>query len=601
MESLASPTSSTPLQPRLTLGMTLKRSRSLARLLLIAAPPLLIGFLIFRDGVDVPFWDQWDGAATLFEKSEAGTLGFADFFAQHNEHRILFPRLIFFALGRLTHWNVRAELFVIWFLALVCLFNIWQIARRSGCKGSTFWLLFSSGVLLFSPLSFENFLWGFQIGFLLPLACVTACIWVATYVRHPLNFVFAIVLCTICTFSIASGAASWVLATPLLMLAQTRSTSSKKWWAIWVFTFLLEVCAYFYGYEKPTIHPSVWRPFSHPGAAAVYVLVFLGSPFTFGTKLPPLSLGLGMGGLLVLLLLICAVYVWNKRYDRSLLSEALPWLMLSMAAVSAAVLTMIGRLGFGPGQARVSRYVTFAVMLPIALLALVPTVRSRWSRSFSARGQLVTKAVSFLLLVPFILMACAGCLADLPVWPVIRQTRLYGKALVSFINFVPEKEELARHVFPYDGRVETAANALNRIGYLRPPLFQSNLVRAVADPASNGSARFGQFQIQAEKSGQIELGGNAFLPNKRGPADAVLITYDNAEGEPVICAIASIESPREVSLRLAWDSSALPSRWKRILPIDRLPKGQQFLLKAWSYDAEASRAYRLEGSATVAR
>ncbi len=406
-------------------------------------------------------------------------------------------------------------------------------------------------------------------------------------------------LCTICTFSIASGLTSWLLATPLLMLAQARSTSSKKWWAIWTCTFLLEMCAYFYGYEKPAYHPSVWRALSHPGPAAVYVLVFLGSPFTFGTNLPPLSLGLGMGGLLVLLLLICAVYLSSKRHDRSLLGEALPWLMLAMVAVSAAVLTMIGRLGFGPSQARASRYVTFAVMLSIALLALAPVVRSHWARSFSASGQLVTKAVSFLLLIPFILMACAGFLADLPAWPVIRQARLYSKTLVSFINFVPEREELARHLFPYDGRVKTAANALNRIGYLHPPLFQSNLVRNVADPASSGSARFGEFQISEEKSGPIELGGQAFLPDKRGPADAVLITYDNAEGEPVICAIASIESPHGGGLRIAWDSSALPSRWRRLLPTDRLPEGQRCLLKVWSYNAEACRAYRLEGSAIV--
>ena len=145
--------------------MTLKRSLRLARLLLIAAPPLLIGFLILRDGVDTPFWDEWDGTAPLFEKMLAGTLGFADFFAQHNEHRILFPRLIFFGLGRLTHWNIRAELFVIWFLALICLFNIWQMTWRSGWKDSTrsFWILFSSSVLLFSPLNRDNFLWGFQI------------------------------------------------------------------------------------------------------------------------------------------------------------------------------------------------------------------------------------------------------------------------------------------------------------------------------------------------------------------------------------------------------------------------------------------------------
>jgi hypothetical protein len=83
--------------------MELRSIGRLAGLLLIVAPPQLIGLLIFRDGIDVPFWDQWDGTAPLFEKMAAGTLGFADFFSQHNEHRTLFPRLISFELGRLTH------------------------------------------------------------------------------------------------------------------------------------------------------------------------------------------------------------------------------------------------------------------------------------------------------------------------------------------------------------------------------------------------------------------------------------------------------------------------------------------------------------------
>jgi hypothetical protein len=583
--------------------MTLKRSRRLAQLLLIAAPPLLIGFLIFRDGVDTPFWDEWDGTAPLFEKMAAGTLGFTDFFAQHNEHRILFPRLIFFGLGRLTHWNIRAELFVIWFLALICLFNIWQMTRRSGWKHSTrsFWILFSASVLIFSPLNHDNFLWGFQIGFLLPLACVTACIWVATWVRHPLNFVFSVILCTICTFSIASGLTSWLLTTPLLMLAQVQSTSSRKWWTIWLLAFFFEVLVYFWGYEKPANHPSLWSPLSHPMPAFEFVLAFLGNPFTFGTNLPPLPLGVGMGGLLVLILLMCAVYLWRNRHDRTLIGQCLPWLMLAMVAVSSAVLTMIGRLGFGPAQVRASRYITFAVMLPIALLALVPLVRSHLARSCSARGQRTTKVASFLLFGPFILLVCPSFLADLPVWSVIRQMRLYGKALVAFSNVVPEPEALARRVFPYPGSVKSTANALNSIGYLRPPLLQSNLIRNIADPTSNGSTRFGEIQFHEEKSELFELGGQAFLPDKGSPADAVLITYDDAKGEPIICAIISLEVPRSPSLRALWDPSALPSRWGRILPKERLPKGQQCLLKAWSYDAEACRAYRLEGSTTVTR
>jgi hypothetical protein len=583
--------------------MQLRSIWRLARLLLIAAPPLLIALLVFRDGVDIPYWDEWDGTAPLFEKMATGTLGFADFFAQHNEHRILFPRLIFFGLGRLTHWNVRAELFVVWFLTLVCLFNIWQITWRSSRKEPSFWLLFSSSVLLFSPLSFENFLWGFQIGFLLPLACVTGCIWVATYVRHPFNFVFSILLSTVCMFSIASGFTTWLLATPLLLLAQapSNSDSRKKWWAIWICTFFLELIVCFYGYKKPAHHPPLSWSSQHPALAGQYFLVFLGSPFTYGTNLPPLAIGTVMGGLLVLILLTCAVYLWSKRRDRDLLSHALPWLMLAMIAASAALLTMIGRGGFGWIQARSSRYIAFAVMLPIALLALVPVVRFHWIRSWSARDQRLAKVLSSLPLAPFILLAFPSFLADLPLWPFIREGRLYRKALVSFIDVVPEPEALGALLFPHVDRIKIAANTLSPIGYLRPALLQSNLVRDVADPASGGSPRFGQFQLNRNKWNQIQLTGQALLPDKGGPADAVLITYDNAEGEPVICAITSIDAPQQGRLRFAWDSSALPSKWNLVLPRARLPKNEQCLLKAWSYDAELCRAFRLQGSATVGR
>src|SRR5690242_2055107 len=506
----------------------LPKAVNFLKLLLITLPPLFIAILVFRNGVDVPFFDQWDGTAALFEKVAAGTLGFGDFFAPHNEHRILFPRLIAFGLARLTHWNTRAELFVIWFLALICLFNIWQLTRHSRRKDCSFWLLFAASVFLFSPLNVQNFLWGFQIGFLLPLACVTACSWVATYVRHPFNFVYAIVLCTICTFSIASGLTSWLLVTPLLALAQMRpnSPSSRKWWSIWACAFLFEVCAYFYRYQKPSHDPPLWASVRYPLSAVEYILAFLGSPFTFGTSLAPLPPAVRMGGVLALLLLICVLYIWRKRSDRDLVGDTLPWLMLAMVAVTTALLAMMGRIHLGSNQARVSRYITYAVLLPIALLALIPIVRSHWTNSFSRRGQLMATSLSFLLLIPFILLAGASFLASLPIWPEIRQTRLYGKALVSFINVAPEREELAKNLFPYRGRVATVANILTSIGYLHPPLLRSDLVREVADPASLGSARFGEFHVTENRSGQIEVGGRAVLPDKGGPAGAVLITSD---------------------------------------------------------------------------
>ena len=151
--------------------------------LVLALPALWVGWLIYQYGVDMPWGDQWDSTRLLLEKMRAGTLGFADFFAFHNEHRIFFPRLLTLGLAKLTHWNVRAELLMIWILVCVCSLNLWRVAQISGWRNSgvRHWLLLGTNVLLFSPLQWENLLWGFQIGFILPLATMTACLWVAPF------------------------------------------------------------------------------------------------------------------------------------------------------------------------------------------------------------------------------------------------------------------------------------------------------------------------------------------------------------------------------------------------------------------------------------
>jgi hypothetical protein len=678
------------------------------RALLILAPPLLIGILIFKNGVDYPVVDEWDGTAPLFEKMANGTLGIADFFAQHNEHRIFFPRLIFFVLGCLTHWNIRAELWVIWLLALICLFSIRQIARhalgsphrlfrnahpdllplgeasalpakvgekqplspsfplgeshpaaagavRTGVQNfpNVFWVSFAASVLLFSPLAAADFLWGFQVGFLLPLACVTTCIWTAVSVRYPFNFVIAIILCTIATFSIASGFTSWLLITPLLLLAQPRSDSPAKrnsngeahllshslplretqpaaaravragleeravfkiWLAIWVSLFSLELLLYFWDYEKPPNHPPIWWFLVHPITAIEYILLFFAGPFSFGTNLPPTAVGLGTGTLLLLMLLIPSFYIWRQRSNRSLVEDTLPWLMLAMVTVSSAVLIMIGRVGFGPGQARTSRYVPFAAMLPIALVAMIPLVYTHWSGSASTRPRFVVKGLLAASFAVLIFCNCSGFVAGLPLWPMTRQLRNYGKALVSFVNVVPEADQLAKSVFPYPAKLKEVANALNRIGYLRPPLMQSNQIRSetqlghsILGPVAadtNGDAAFGAFQFNQETSGSIAADGWAFLADERRPADAVLITIDSnaARGKPEICTIVQVGDPHQAArLRGVWDSSALPSTWNCRFPKPRLPQGKQYYLEAWAFNIKTLQAHRLSGNPLLLR
>jgi hypothetical protein len=215
-------------------------------------------------------------------------------------------------------------------------------------------------------------------------------------------------------------------------------------------------------------------------------------------------------------------------------------------------------------------------------------------------------AVSLAVLIFF---NCAGSFAGLPFWPMVRQQRGYGKALVSFVNVVPETDLLAKSVFPSPPWVKEAANALNRIGYLRPPLLRSNQIHPQTNfgndnvgsvTGTNGDAAFGAVRFSEEASGSVAADGWAFLPDERRPADAVLITIDNAaaRGNPEICAIAQVGDPHQLAqLRVVFDSSALLSTWNCRFPRSRLPQGQYYYLEAWAFNVDTLQAYRLPGDA----
>src|SRR3954469_19358591 len=79
--------------------------------LTVALWPVALILGVIRYGVNVPFWDQWE-LVPVFEKYHQGTLTLLDLAALHNEHRVLFPRMIDLSLAVLTKWNIRAELLV---------------------------------------------------------------------------------------------------------------------------------------------------------------------------------------------------------------------------------------------------------------------------------------------------------------------------------------------------------------------------------------------------------------------------------------------------------------------------------------------------------
>src|SRR5438128_1219761 len=79
-------------------------------LLALVLPALLPFNFVYRFGVNLPYWDQWE-LVPLLAKLHDGQLTLADLTAQHNEHRIFFPRLIMLGLATLTRYNTVAEMY----------------------------------------------------------------------------------------------------------------------------------------------------------------------------------------------------------------------------------------------------------------------------------------------------------------------------------------------------------------------------------------------------------------------------------------------------------------------------------------------------------
>jgi len=563
------------------------------RRLLLALPALWLGYLMFSYAVDVPFGDQWDGITPLFVKMRSGTLGFSDFFAFHNEHRIFFPRLLIFPLAKLTNWNVRAEVALIWGLACLCALNVWRVARVTGfgTAPSRWWLLLSANVLLFTPMQWENVLWGFQIGFFLPLVAMTALPWAACGRKRIGNFALTMGLCLISTFSIASGFCSWLLCAPLLLFLGEKGKTRDEiiTWAIWIAGALASVVIYFHGYKGPQLHPNQFEVLKEPAPACQFILAYLGNPFSNGTEIDHQVLALLTGAILLAALATAAIYVWRWRKDRTLVAQTLPWMALSSITLCNGVLTMFGRLGYGVGGALQSRYISFSVMLPIALLFLGARIEQHWrNRSADMADRL---RLSFAMgSAAFAVLFFLGGAQSFKTWNSFQHDRLTAKAVLALRGLVDEPAAIARYLHRVPG-VREWADTAESLGYVRPARLTSPHLREIAGP--NGGIRMGELQRFGKgDDGRMGLSGWAILPLKQRIADSVILAYDKGDGDPIIFARANVRLPQDaVAAKLGdpiYRFSGWEVGWKRSdLPVDAKQ------VSAWAFDAESCRAYEI--------
>lgn len=329
--------------------------------------PLVILVLeVHRYAVDIPFWDQWN-FVPLLGRAFDGHLHFSDLWQQHNEHRLFFPRLLMIGLARLSGYNILGELIANIVLATVILvLGSWQFfrARKVLGLGGFPWVIPVFSLLVYSLNQGENWLWGWQIQIFLNAAAVVGgfCLLGGAGKRFRWGrFWGAMVAGVVAVFSFANGLVFWVVALAALARQEFDTRKQKRLGAgTWAAAIVGLFALYFYRFRLDSPSGKPWFYFlAHPLIYARYVFQYMGATiinYETGALVFGLVGLLFFGGMSFLL--------WRRA--RGTFQALHLFFLLGLYALGCAMLTGIGRAGFGPVQAMSYRYVTFSSLLWMA-------------------------------------------------------------------------------------------------------------------------------------------------------------------------------------------------------------------------------------------
>ncbi|CAA9544408.1 MAG: hypothetical protein AVDCRST_MAG88-280, partial [uncultured Thermomicrobiales bacterium] len=246
------------------------------------------------------------------------------------------------------------------------------VRRTTGSTGVTIALTMPLSLLLLSYSQYENWLFPFQINFLLTVFGVVCSLWALTGPASGWRaFALAVAGALIASFSTLAGLMAWPAFLPAILRMGYRRA------ILWVGLAVAVIVPYTEGFPG---QPTAARP---PAALLGYALAYLGSPLGYpdvarAQLFAVLGIVLLVGNLLVL------------RPWRGEVGFVAPWLGLALFALACTALTTLGREVAGVAQALTSRYHTFAALWWVALVvvACLAIIRSAagWRRATATRS-----------------------------------------------------------------------------------------------------------------------------------------------------------------------------------------------------------------------
>ncbi len=309
-------------------------------------------------GSELPFWDQWDGeASNLYIPYIQGTLSWSNLVATHNEHRILFTRLLSLLMLDLAgEWQPLFQMAVNAVLHALALGAVLVLITKPLNKTAAISTMVVTALTFAVPIGWENTLEGFQSQFYFLLLFASLSLSVLSRQRaFSLGWIGGILLAVATYFSMASGAITPAIVAGVSLFQIVMGARARSWREVLgVLTMVAATIAMLF------FIPSL--PYHEP-LKAHSVGQFVGALIAVGSF--PLGSWLG------LILLQAPVLVWAARFLRRRPGfESTGW---GLFAFSAWLAGQMASTSFSRAESALSsRYLDlFLLSVPVNLVALL--------------------------------------------------------------------------------------------------------------------------------------------------------------------------------------------------------------------------------------
>lgn len=312
--------------------------------------------------VDLPYWDEWD---FLKPSALSADLSLRWLFEFHNEHRIVFTKLIAWVLLRIDGWNI-AHQQILNYLIFGGLLTIVVYIKKIAIGFSRFSLFPAFLIFLLSPIAFKNHSWGFenQFHFVLIFSFLSAAYAFAPGF-NPKNLILFWIFAIFSLYSFSAG----VLFTLIYLICFLIFMSSdsfkngfdKKRLIYSISTFFVltgALFSWFKGYSYPSWHPLLVWP------RTMKFWNFFLNLISFGFGYQSVNYLIGLVCLFIIFMPILGLLL-NKVTRCTCLI-----ISVNLAILAALAAITMGRAGFGISWSKNDQYSEVAFMLiPYTALA----------------------------------------------------------------------------------------------------------------------------------------------------------------------------------------------------------------------------------------